>query len=284
MSASSPYPPHPYGPPATPSRRWWQHPALIIVLLVFIPPAGIVLAWLGTWKPKTKIIASVLALLWFVFILFQDPPEKKEAAADPKPTATAAPTPSETTAEPTPTPTPTPSEAPMPGVVTKTYAQASRTIGELIDGDIRAYSAYTDVDLPKNHDDWIVCFQGPTAGKTLIRAYADPTLHLVAPGTACPKREGTELHPEPTRDPAPDNGSTGDTGTGDTGTGSGSTGGSGSSGDDSSSGGGSSSSGGGVGVVHPGSFCDTPGAPGVTKKGTPMICGPGSDGRNRWHS
>ncbi|WP_369378051.1 hypothetical protein [Streptomyces sp. cg36] len=273
MSASSPYSPHPYGPPNAPSRRWWQHPALITVLLVFIPPAGIVLAWLSPWKPKTKIVASALALLWFLLILFQDPPKKQEeAAAEPKPiaTATASPTPSATTAG--PTPTPTPSEAPMPRVVAETYGDASRAIGRLIDGDIRAYSAYTDVELPKDHDDWIVCFQGPTAGKTLVRKYADPSLHLVAPGTACPRSEGTELHPTPTHDPAPDNGSTGGSGTG----------GSGSSESGSSSGG--SSSGGGAGVVHPGSFCSTPGAVGVTKKGTPMICGPGSDGRNRWHS
>ena len=35
-------------------------------------------------------------------------------------------------------------------------------------------------------------------------------------------------------------------------------------------------------VVHPGSFCN--GGTGVTKKGTPMICAPGSDGKNRWQS
>ncbi|MDQ0810015.1 beta-lactam-binding protein with PASTA domain [Streptomyces sp. B3I7] len=53
----------------------------------------------------------------------------------------------------------------------------------------------------------------------------------------------------------------------------------------SSSGGGSSSSGGGsVGTVHPGSFCSPPGATGVSAAGTPMVCGPGSDGRNRWRS
>jgi hypothetical protein len=45
---------------------------------------------------------------------------------------------------------------------------------------------------------------------------------------------------------------------------------------DDDSGGGSS-----VGTVHPGSFCDPPGT-GVSKKGKPMVCAPGSDGRNRW--
>ncbi|WP_258572908.1 hypothetical protein [Streptomyces sp. KM273126] len=39
-----------------------------------------------------------------------------------------------------------------------------------------------------------------------------------------------------------------------------------------------------AGTVHPGSFCSPAGAAGVTEAGTPMICGPGSDGRNRWRS
>ncbi len=38
------------------------------------------------------------------------------------------------------------------------------------------------------------------------------------------------------------------------------------------------------GVVHPGAFCSPQGATGHTTAGTPMVCGPASDGRNRWHS
>jgi hypothetical protein len=37
-------------------------------------------------------------------------------------------------------------------------------------------------------------------------------------------------------------------------------------------------------VVHPGAFCAPVDAQGVTTAGTPMVCGPASDGRNRWHS
>lgn len=37
-------------------------------------------------------------------------------------------------------------------------------------------------------------------------------------------------------------------------------------------------------VVHPGSFCSTAGAVGVTNKGTPMVCATASDGRLRWRS
>jgi hypothetical protein len=35
-------------------------------------------------------------------------------------------------------------------------------------------------------------------------------------------------------------------------------------------------------IVHPGAFCTPLGATGVTSSGTPMVCGVGSDGRNRW--
>ncbi len=38
------------------------------------------------------------------------------------------------------------------------------------------------------------------------------------------------------------------------------------------------------GIVHPGAFCSPPGATGHTTAGTPMVCGPASDGRDRWHS
>jgi hypothetical protein len=37
-------------------------------------------------------------------------------------------------------------------------------------------------------------------------------------------------------------------------------------------------------TVHPGAFCAPEGSHGITVAGTPMVCGPASDGRNRWHS
>jgi hypothetical protein len=37
-------------------------------------------------------------------------------------------------------------------------------------------------------------------------------------------------------------------------------------------------------IVHPGAFCAPAGARGVTTAGTPMVCGPAADGRNRWHA
>jgi len=38
------------------------------------------------------------------------------------------------------------------------------------------------------------------------------------------------------------------------------------------------------GVVHPGAFCSPEGATGHTTAGTPMVCEPASDGRDRWQS
>jgi hypothetical protein len=38
------------------------------------------------------------------------------------------------------------------------------------------------------------------------------------------------------------------------------------------------------GIVHPGAFCSPRGATGRTSAGTPMVCEPASDARNRWRS
>ncbi|MFJ6522808.1 hypothetical protein ACVW0K_004080 [Streptomyces filamentosus] len=119
---------NPYQPaPAwQPPRRWWQHPALIVTLLVLLPPVGIVLAWLGRWTNRTKTVATVLSALWFVVVMVMDPPEEP-GAGDPKPavtapaTPTATPTPTEepSTEAPTPTPEPT-TEAPTTEAPTPT--------------------------------------------------------------------------------------------------------------------------------------------------------------------
>ncbi|MGW6417995.1 excalibur calcium-binding domain-containing protein [Streptomyces sp. NPDC055055] len=121
--------PDPYrGQPSwAPPRRWWQHPALIITLLVLIPPAGMALAWLSRWSGRTKIVVTVVSGLWFLAVLVSDDPKEK-GADDPKPATTATASAAPTTAEPTtppatteaPTPTPEPTtqapttEAPEP--------------------------------------------------------------------------------------------------------------------------------------------------------------------------
>ncbi|GHA64482.1 excalibur calcium-binding domain-containing protein [Streptomyces termitum] len=112
--------PHPYQPPPAwrPQRRWWQHPALIITLLVLLPPAGIALAWLGHWTTRTKAVASVLSGLWFLLVLVI-PPEEKAPEGDPKPAVTASPAPAPTSESPSPEPT-TESPSPEPTTATPT--------------------------------------------------------------------------------------------------------------------------------------------------------------------
>ncbi|MEU2547291.1 excalibur calcium-binding domain-containing protein [Streptomyces roseolus] len=125
---------NPYQPaPAwQPPRRWWQHPALIITLLVVFPPAGIALVWLSRWTNRAKIVSTIASALWFVVALSMDPPPEKESD-DPKPavtvtvtvTVTPIPTPP---AEPTPTPTPTaPAEPPTPTPTPEPTTEAPTT-------------------------------------------------------------------------------------------------------------------------------------------------------------
>ncbi|MFF9503265.1 excalibur calcium-binding domain-containing protein [Streptomyces sp. NPDC014656] len=112
--------PYQSAPAWQPPRRWWQHPALIIVLLVLFPPAGIVLAWLGRWTNRTKTVATVLSALWFLLILVSDPQEDPAKGDDPKPavtaTATTPPAPEPTTESPSPAPT---TESPTPEPTTQ---------------------------------------------------------------------------------------------------------------------------------------------------------------------
>ncbi|GAA3956386.1 hypothetical protein GCM10022384_06960 [Streptomyces marokkonensis] len=140
---------------------------------------------------------------------------------------------------------------------------------------------YLDIDTPTTEeaaeegDEWRVCFQAP-AEDTKVTSSTTVRLDLGQWTDAdlvqkCPPAKGT-TYKIPANDPAYEDGD--DNGT---------TGGGGSANDKSSSSNGSTD-GSGAGVVHPGSYCSPPGAAGVTKRGTPMVCGPGSDGRDRWHS
>ncbi|MEU9704879.1 excalibur calcium-binding domain-containing protein [Streptomyces sp. NPDC047981] len=200
-----PYP-NAYGPQPTPParRRWWQHPALVITALVVLPPAGIALAWLSPWHQTKKIVATALSGIWFVVPFFGDAPAEKKDDAKARTAASASPTPTATTATPTPTPTSAPTaDIVMPAVVGTAFSEAEAAVEALIDGELRADSAYADVSLPANHTTWIVCFQGPVAGTRLVPESANPNVHLVAPGTKCPATTGTKLRPEPSESPKP---------------------------------------------------------------------------------
>lgn len=200
----APHQPAPYAPQPTRPRAWWQHPALIITALVILPPVGIPLAWVSRWMRRSKIIATALSGLWLLLLIFAPAPDADQKTAEAKPsptvtrTATARPSqsPSKTT-RPSASVNPV-GDSTMPNVVGKSFAEAEKAVELLIDGDLSAGSAYTDVDLPRGYDAWKVCFQGPEAGSKLSPEYATPSVDLVEPGTKCPKDKFTELHPDPT--------------------------------------------------------------------------------------
>lgn len=191
----SPPPPFQPVPAPLPARRWWQHPALIICLLVFLPPAGIALTWTSRWSQNKKVVATVLGALWFLLLLLSDSPDdaKNDAKATAKPTATA----TVTTPAPTATPSPTEETPAMPSLVGGSYADAEQLLAA---NQGRAVAAYKDVDLPAAYGTWTVCFQSPQAGAPV--SSAAPVVHLTAPGVPCPKSPGEALR-KPTPKPEP---------------------------------------------------------------------------------
>ncbi|MFC9293458.1 excalibur calcium-binding domain-containing protein [Streptomyces sp. NPDC057011] len=196
---TQPAPHQPYAPP--PRQRWWQHPALIIAALVLLPPVGIALAWMSPWAQGKKIVATVIAGVWFLVLVFSDGGERKTDDGKAQAGATASATPPSAAA-------PAPSQAPVtdaaaPTVVGQPFSQAEKAVEDLIDGELTALSAYTDVPLPSAHATWVVCFQSPDAGKPLAKSAA-ATVHLVAPGTKCPATADSRLHAEtPKTTPTP---------------------------------------------------------------------------------
>ncbi|MFC8247896.1 PASTA domain-containing protein [Streptomyces chartreusis] len=172
----------------------------------------------------------------------------------------------------------------MPDVVGVTYDTAVKDLKRAgVDLDsVELDDVYLDLDAPtakeaaEDGDEWRVCFQSPADGSDVTSDTAvslDLGLWTDADLVQrCPKAKDT-TYDIPANDPDYDSGNSSST-----------TGGVSSTGGGSSSSSGGSTGGGSVGTVHPGSFCSPQGATGVTKAGTPMVCGPGSDGRNRWHS
>lgn len=172
----------------------------------------------------------------------------------------------------------------MPDLVGDTYSTAVEELDRAgIDLDsVILDDVYLDIEAPsaqeaaEEGDEWRVCFQRPDEASKVTSA---TTVHLDLGRWTdadlvqeCPPEKNT-TYKIPANDP--DHHDSDDSDGNDT-TGGGTSSGGGSS---SSSGGGSS-----AGTVHPGSFCSQPGAIGVSKAGKPMVCGPGSDGRNRWRS
>nr|WSX78521.1 PASTA domain-containing protein [Streptomyces sp. NBC_00899] len=171
----------------------------------------------------------------------------------------------------------------MPDVVGQTYNTAVKDLKQAGIGldRITLDDVYLDIDTPTTNtaahdgDEWRVCFQSPDRGSE-VTSTTSVRLDLGRWTDAdtverCPATKDT-TYKIPANDPNRDSGNT--------------TPGGNHSSSGGSTGGGSSSSndGGGVGTVHPGAFCSPSGVTGVTTRGTPMVCRPGSDGRDRWHS
>ncbi|WP_407839399.1 excalibur calcium-binding domain-containing protein [Streptomyces sp. DSM 116496] len=198
---------HPYSYPPAPAepRPWWTHPALIVTLLVILPPAGIVLAWLSKWTTGKKILATVLAGLWFLLPFMTSSGQKgyadgkAAATAKPQPTVSAEPTtPASSPTTATPTPTPTPSEEPkMPNLYGSSLADAEK---RLPGRSITAVSAYQDVKLGWGYGSWTVCFQSVAPGEPL--PVTPMAVHLAERGVPCPTVKDAILHP-PTPTPTP---------------------------------------------------------------------------------
>ncbi|MEU3301588.1 excalibur calcium-binding domain-containing protein [Streptomyces sp. NPDC006678] len=155
---------------------------------------------------KTVLGCGVMAAVALVLVLVAgacspDPQAGQQAVPGPTVTVTARET---VTAPPA---------AAMPELVGDGFADARQQTASLTDGGLTAYSAYADVGLPTDHDDWTVCFQSPAGGTSPLSRQTALTVHLVAAGTKCPAEQGGKLHkpkpapkpkPKPTPTPAPD--------------------------------------------------------------------------------
>ncbi|WP_208948754.1 excalibur calcium-binding domain-containing protein [Streptomyces subrutilus] len=213
-------PPHTYAS-TQPVRRWWQHPALIITLLVILPPVGIALAWTSLWSKPKKIVATILAGIWF-FLPFTTASGKKgyeegkngkaAATASPSPSVTASPTLATSPPPVSPTPSPTPSAVPvMPSVVGATYDDAIKALeaAGIAKNNVTLDDVYLDIETPTHAKaagdaDWKVCFQTPGNGAGVA---AGGTVHLDLGNWSgfslvkkCPAAKGTSYN-IPANDP-----------------------------------------------------------------------------------
>lgn len=173
-------PPYPY--PHAPVRRWWQHPALIITLLVVFPPAGIVLAWLIPWAQTKKIIATVLSGIWFLIALVSDPPKKTETDAKPQASASA------------PSASQSPSQSPSPSGPPSFVGQnlkAAKTAASSAGYNAISHDAADSNAGQWDDDNWKVCFQTPAA-KQIGKL---PTLDfgVVRNEVPCPAKDGDPI-------------------------------------------------------------------------------------------
>ncbi|MEU3400806.1 PASTA domain-containing protein [Streptomyces filamentosus] len=188
-----PYGHLPYPPPPAPVRRWWQHPAVVIAALIVFPPGGIALVWLTQWSRTKKIIATVLAGLWFLTPFLGDPPKEPKDDAKPKSAATTTATATATaTAETAVTPTPSASPSPSgpPSYVGQNLKEAKAA----------AYSAGFNAishDASDNNagqwddNNWRVCFQ--TSADKKVGSMPTLDFGVVRNEWPCPVKDGEPI-------------------------------------------------------------------------------------------
>ncbi len=173
-------PPLPNPTPPQP-RPVWQHPGLIITLLVLFPPAGILLVWLSDWERQKKITATIISALWFVIILVIGPSTDEEADDD----ARADPTPGTTSEA---TEAGRDDEVAVPDLLGRNLTVAFETAHDA-GFEATSHDATEDDAGQWDNDNWTVCFQSPLAGTD---AAPDTTIDLavVRNGTPCPESDG----------------------------------------------------------------------------------------------
>ncbi|MFF8379392.1 excalibur calcium-binding domain-containing protein [Streptomyces sp. NPDC015661] len=177
-------PPPPPLPPQPAVRRWWQHPGLVVGALVVLPPVGIGLAWLSLWDRKRKVLASVLAAVWFVLpFLGGDPAKEEKAGRDdarpPKATATVS---------------AAPKPAGPPVLVGKGLTEA-KEVASGAGYSVVSHDASEQDARQWDADEWTVCFQASAGQRDGGRPVLD--LGVVRVGVPCPVADGEKI-PWPT--------------------------------------------------------------------------------------
>ncbi|WP_432816203.1 excalibur calcium-binding domain-containing protein [Streptomyces vilmorinianum] len=145
--------------------------------MVVFPPGGIALAWLSRWSQAKKIVATVLASLWFLTPFLGDPPKDPKDDAKPKAAATT-----------TPSASPTPSGP--PNFVGKNLKEAKAAAYDTGYNAI-SHDASDDNAGQWDDDNWKVCFQMPADRQVGKK----PTLDfgVVRNEAPCPAKDGEKI-------------------------------------------------------------------------------------------
>ncbi|ROQ35001.1 hypothetical protein EDD98_4055 [Streptomyces sp. PanSC19] len=145
-----------------------------------LPPVGIGLAWLGLWGRKQKILASMLAAVWFVlFFLHGDPPkEEKVGRDDARPPAASV----SVSAAPSPT---------GPPVLVGRNMEEAKAAASAAGYSVVSHDASDRDDRQWDADGWTVCFQASAGRRDGGRPVLD--LGVVRVGAPCPAVDGGKI-------------------------------------------------------------------------------------------